>query len=1195
MKAFEKCRKSLLGLIAGIAAVCLVGAGVLMSPVVAEEAGTDDTTVTVDTHTCSFFVNTADTPYAKCVGGADTATMTELATILEDYQTWYYTKGNTSNESTDSSTGDSSTDSSVDSSVDGSVDSSVETPESKLPSFDGWKVDDGYPRAVLVHLTEDVTLEQAFPIPEGVTVGICLNGYSLNTEYNYYGNTGVYTFDCNLTHECGKLGSVPIMTQASVDFIEAWILAGGGVYAADGFAFAASEYLSFSQNWGRFLQGFTLNVCLCRNSLEIGNLTSAGVTVNEVDCTLHECPYLWATGDENSMAQSMGFLTQMQWAYFKAMFASFETELEQLTSDAAMQVFLESDIVWDDSVVLPEKLHLGICLNGYQVVGLPETMPQNLYLYDCHDQHECSVIGATVPAVSQGLVDFLVVWQSCGGNVMSLNGDMALAVAGDVAFGEEWTGIVGEKTWTICKNGYTVGECSHLPTSGKVNVVDCFVEGSHRCDGLEGAVAQPMDERLFDSYCDANGVFIGSGTAEAPAYGTYAFYLDYVQDGTDSTVGKMTNKVVIPSGMDVRICLNGKELASPTIILGLEGQTDILHAFEVEPGGKLVICDCSPEQTGCIRTEIMDSETEGWAGLGKLFAGVVANAGEFIMNGGTLYSMIPVMNFGTMTVNGGNLNGILMGVYQLQGENMETSPTLTMNGGTVSGYAGLAGAAGEMTVNGGRINALAVGVGSGMVDDGTTGDGADIALNGGEIVFTTDGWQETAAEMGLSIDENEDGETIIELTDACAIYSEKPFVMTDDVNITYTDEFITAQQAAEEKKNAELKAEAEANGKTDYDAVDYVTVDIVLKNGASVVVPVEGAVENEYEVLAESVGQTIANKPMQGTFVPIEGFTVVDEYGNMIAVPSDPNGLYTADVVSATLSTTGTLMMNFYMQLDTLFVENGGKIKFIIDGNSHEIFANELTPQDGYYVYSVPVAAKDYKKEITCSFNGCIEAAENVLVNCVWEGATTSVEAYLRYIIDDTTGAYTDVEKETAKGVITYCMTAAVHFGVESSYHYEAGMEELLATYTTELYEKEFASLLPTLTGAEERVTLLGATLLLKSSTSMRFYFKLNDGVLLGDMALSIEMDGTTWYVGAYTENEENGIYYVEINDIASVDLGKEYVVKIGGYTLEYSALGYAYTLLKSAPTNADSAALARAIFEYYRVSMLYQAEEVVA
>ncbi len=1169
MKAFEKWRKSLLGSIAGIAAVCLVGAGALMAPVVAEEAGTDDTTVTVDTHTCGFFVNSTYTPYAKCVGGADTATITELAAILEDYAAWYYTKGNA---------------------TDGSTDSSVETPESKLPSFDDWKVDDGYSRAVLVHLTEDVTLEQAFLIPEGVTVGICLNGYSLNTEYNYYGNGSVYIFDCNLTHECGKLGNVPIMTQNSVGFIEAWILAGGGVYAADGFAFAASEYLYFSENWGRFLQGLTLNVCLCRNSLDVDNLTSAGVTVNEVDCTLHECPYLWATGDENSMAQSIGYLTQMQWAYIKQMFDSFATEMEQLTSDIAMQAFLESDIVWDESIVLPEKLHFGICLNGYQVVGLPETMPENLYLYDCHDQHKCSVIGATLPAVSQGLLDFLAVWQSCGGNVMPLNGDMVLAASSDLTFGAEWTGIVGERTWTICKNGYTLGDCSHLPTSGNVNLVDCLVEGAHRCDGLEGAAAQPMDEQLFTPYCDENGVFVGSGTAEAPAYGTYAFYLDYVQDGTDSTTGKMASKVVIPSGMDVRVCLNGRMLTSPTILLGIEGQADTLFAFEVEEGGKLTICDCSPNQTGCIRTEINDSNTEGLAGIAKLLAGIVANAGEFTLNGGTLYSMIPVMNFGTMTVNGGNLNGMLMGVYQLKGENVESSPTLTVNGGAVGGYAGLAGSAGEMTVNGGTINALAIGVGSSAGDDENS-VGADVVLNGGEIVFTTDGWQETAAAMGLNINEDEDGETIIELTDACAIYAEKPFVMTDDVDIIYTDEFIAAQQAAEDKKNAEL----EANGGTDYDAVEYGTIDITLKKGASIVVPAAGILENEYKVLAESAGQTIANQPMQGTFVPVDGFAVLDEYGNMIAIPSDPSGLYTADVVSATLSTTGTLMMNFYLQLDTLFVENGGKIKFIIDGNSHEVFANELTPQDGYYVYSVPVAAKDYKKTITCSFKGCIEASENVLVNCTWDGATTSVEQYLRYIIDDTTGAYTDVEKQTAKGVITYCMTAAVHFGVESVYHYEAGMEELLATYTTELCENNYSSMLPTLTGADERVTLLGATLLLKSSTSMRFYFKLQEGALLGDVSLSIAMDGETWYVGASTENEENGIYYVEINDIASVDLGKEYVVQIGGYTLEYSAVGYAYTLLKSAATNADSVALARAIFEYYRVSMLYQAEEVVS
>ncbi len=1187
MKAFEKWRKSLLASIAGIAAVCLVGAGALMAPVVAEEAGTDDTTVTVDTHTCSFFVNSMSAPYTKYVGGADAATMTELAAVLEDYQNWYLSKDEVAEEdstggSTDNSTGgstDSSTGGSTDSSTGDSTDSSTEAPESKLPSFDDWKVNDGYPRAVLVHLTENVMLEQPLTLTEGVTVGVCLNGYSLNAECNFFGGK-FYTFNCSSMHECGKLGNVPFMTQASVDFIEAWILAGGGVQVSDGFAFAAAEHLYFNQNWSRILQKQTLNVCLRRGSLDVSNLTSAGITVNEVDCTLHECPYLWATGNEDSFAQSIGYLTQVEWTYFRQMVNSFEQELEKFPSDMAIWGFLESDIVWDESIVIPTKMHFGICLNGYKVVGLPETMPQNLYLYDCHDQHECSVLGATVPAVSQGLVDFLAVWQRCGGSVMPLNGDMALAISGDVTFGSVWNGVVGEKTWTICKNGYTLGDCSHLPTSGNVNVVDCFMEGSHRCDGLEGAVAQPMGAELFASYCDETGVFVGSGTAETPIYGTYAFYLDYAQDGTDSTVGKMKNRVFIPAGMDVRVCLNGKKLLSPTITIGIEGQSDILSAFAVDVGGKLVICDCSPEQTGCICTEINDSNTEGWAGLAKMFAGIVANAGEFTLNGGTLYSMIPVMNFGAMTVNDGNLSGVLVGVLQASREGMEVSPSLSVNGGEVCGYAGLVGDVGEMTVNGGTIKALAVGVASGASEEEATGgDGADITLNGGEIVFVTEGWQETAAAIGLNIKEDEGGETIVEISDAVAIYSNKPFVMTDDVKITYTEEFLAAQQAAGEKNNAE-----------------YSTLDIALSKGASIVVPVQGTIENKYSVFAETAGQTIANQPMQETFVPVGGFTVVDANGNMIAVPSDPNGLYTADVVSATLSTTGTLTMNFYMELDALFVENDGRIKFTSsDGNSWQIGVDELTKQGESYVYSVPVTAKDYKKTISCTFIGCIQAAEGVLVNCTWDGATTSVEKYLRYIIDDTTGAYTAVEKETARGVINYCMTAAVHFGVLSDYDYEDGMEELLSTYTTELYEKECASIPPTLTGTDERVTLLGATLLLKSSTSMRFYFKLKDGVSLGEVNLSIAMDGEEWFVGAFAENEEAGIYYIEITDMSSIDLGKEYIVKIGGYTLEYSAVGYAYTLLKSSPTDADSVALSRAIFEYYRVSALYQTGEVVS
>ena len=115
-----------------------------------------------------------------------------------------------------------------------------------------------------------------------------------------------------------------------------------------------------------------------------------------------------------------------------------------------------------------------------------------------------------------------------------------------------------------------------------------------------------------------------------------------------------------------------------------------------------------------------------------------------------------------------------------------------------------------------------------------------------------------------------------------------------------------------------------------------------------------------------------------------------------------------------------------------------------------------------------------------------------------------------------------------------YCEAARVYFrGEETSA--AAALEANLAAYRGSV------------SGADENVEILGATLKLETKTSVRVYFKAENAE-----NLVCTIDGASAEI-----KEENGFKYLEISDIAVKDLGGMHEFKIGGITVKYGALSY--------------------------------------
>ena len=182
-----------------------------------------------------------------------------------------------------------------------------------------------------------------------------------------------------------------------------------------------------------------------------------------------------------------------------------------------------------------------------------------------------------------------------------------------------------------------------------------------------------------------------------------------------------------------------------------------------------------------------------------------------------------------------------------------------------------------------------------------------------------------------------------------------------------------------------------------------------------------------------------------------------------------------------------------------------------------------------------------------------------------------TVNQYLNTLINDTTGTYDD-EKDLALKMQNYCMAA--------SYHFEESLEytpvESLVTEISAVDETVLSDYAATQTGESKNIRFGGVSLFLQAETTIRFYFYLNDGVTLSDVTLSVNEV-------AVEATASGSAYYIEIKNIRAQSLGTAYKVNLDGLQIEYSAMSYAYTVLRMGARSftQDTVDVARGLYLY--------------
>ena len=178
---------------------------------------------------------------------------------------------------------------------------------------------------------------------------------------------------------------------------------------------------------------------------------------------------------------------------------------------------------------------------------------------------------------------------------------------------------------------------------------------------------------------------------------------------------------------------------------------------------------------------------------------------------------------------------------------------------------------------------------------------------------------------------------------------------------------------------------------------------------------------------------------------------------------------------------------------------------------------------------------------------------------------TYSVRGYADYILDDANG-FGDTAKALVKAMLNYGAASQTYFDYNIGNLANAGIEVTAAAVPAEGSKFDIS-------GSVAGLDFCGASLVHKDKIAVRFYF-------------TGSVEGVDF--GAYTVNEKNGKYYIEIGDINPQDMDKDITVTVNNsLTISYSPLDY---ITRIYAKGGNSAALVQALYRYYLAAENYTA-----
>ena len=355
---------------------------------------------------------------------------------------------------------------------------------------------------------------------------------------------------------------------------------------------------------------------------------------------------------------------------------------------------------------------------------------------------------------------------------------------------------------------------------------------------------------------------------------------------------------------------------------------------------------------------------------------------------------------------------------------------------------------------------------------------------------------------------------------------------------------------------------------------------------------------NQMEIATDaSPNMKVGSKYLSGaalTFKPKAGYTASNVQANGTELTADDTGVYTVTITDSnvtvkadfafsdgigaalaghSISLEGDIGVNYYTELsDAIANSETAKMHFTIPTGTGTK-TQDVSVKDArvdtvggktYYVFKCQVAAKEMTSQIT---------AQLIDGDYSSDVFPYSVKEYADYLLE-----HTDENEDYAKAAPL--VKAMLNYGANSQLYFDKNTGNLanagLTAEDKELDDVAITIADPVIENLPEGTTFEGATLSLKSETTLSLYFKSSD-----DLTFSCE-DYTV-------ETATKGGYQIaRIRGIKAADIGKSLTLNVSGGTVSYSPLNYCKYVLADDTQDEKLQNAVKALYLYWQAAAAY-------
>ncbi len=271
----------------------------------------------------------------------------------------------------------------------------------------------------------------------------------------------------------------------------------------------------------------------------------------------------------------------------------------------------------------------------------------------------------------------------------------------------------------------------------------------------------------------------------------------------------------------------------------------------------------------------------------------------------------------------------------------------------------------------------------------------------------------------------------------------------------------------------------------------------------------------------------------------------------------------------ASVSLSGDIGLNYYVSLSPDLVSDPGTyLQFSFGGQTQKIpLSQAVKNSDGTYRFSCVLAARNMADTVTAQVytsSGAVGASK-----------AYSVREYCTAVIKTYSGS-------ASYAKLVSLLNAMLNYGAQSQRNLNHNVSDLANSLLSAenqvlpaITAADAAPYAAKITGTEDGIKIYSASLLLKTTTTIRVYLQLTGAKTIGQYRILADGKEVTpvHYSGKF--------YYVDLVGIRARDLDTAYTFQAGGTSLRFSGLGYVSSTLNQATVTADAVNMARALWGY--------------